>query len=185
MYRHLVAKVASLDAIFFRNLSELAPIRAGMKPNRALNTNPSEQIAHDTVPTLGGRKLALVAGASPAATPIWEPSARASSAVPTTDEVRRQATPAAVLRPEVEQMFIGVLTRPLRADESHQSGNDNREREVRALITMLEPLEAFQMRRRLDMDRDDDHLVTAFRRIACERRQRLRAFLASPRRHLG
>jgi anti-sigma factor RsiW len=86
------------------------------------------------------------------------------------------------LGPIAEEQIIATLLRPLTAEETHQRGNDNRERELQAIFVELSPLEALALRRRLDADRHDDHLVVEFRRLNIERRQRLKDFLCNPRR---
>ena len=152
-----------------------------MKANTAPNTFPSEVTEP---PTIATRRVRLVADAN-VSTSIWSLGVVASSAVPTTDQVLHRRVPSDAFPADVEQTIIAVLTRSLRADENHAVGNNNRERELRAIFARLEPSQALQVRRRLDADRSDDPLAAAFRRIVVERRQRLRAFLASPRRHLG
>ena len=78
--------------------------------------------------------------------------------------------------------MITILTRPLRPGEGHQIGNANREAELRDLFATLDPLQAREVLRRLDVNRSDDALVRAFTRMVVERRSRLRAFLADARR---
>ena len=170
--------------MFFRNSWGRVPKRACMKANTAQTTAPAEtsSIADRSIAM---RRVRLVAEANVPATLIWEPKLARSSGTPTTDEVLHRRPPPDALPADLEQTIIELLVRPLRADESHSIGNDNRERELRAIFAQLTPMQALQIRRRLEADRSDDLLATAFRRIVVERRQRLRAFLASPRRHLG
>jgi hypothetical protein len=162
------------------------PIRSRMKANTAKNIAVSEL---DVVPeptTIVTRRVRLVAEAAAATSSlIWEPTRAASVGAPTTDEVLHRRPAPDALPADVEQAIIAMLTRPLHADETHLTGNENRERELRTIFARLTPVQALQLRRRLDADRSTDPLVAAFRRIIVERRQRLRAFLASPRRHLG
>lgn len=136
-------------------------------------------------PSIASRRLKIVADrAAESTTSIWEPLARQAGGVPTTDEVLHQTRPPELLAPEIERAIVAVLLRPLRADESHQIDNDNRERELCHLFARLAPIEAYHLRRRLDLDRADDEVAVAFRRLVVERRQRLRALLADPRRTL-
>ncbi|HUS27906.1 MAG TPA: hypothetical protein VMZ53_05340 [Kofleriaceae bacterium] len=86
------------------------------------------------------------------------------------------------LSPDVEQSLISIVMRPLRESESHHTGNENREQEVRALFAELSPLDALLLRRRLDANRTEDPVVIAFRRLVVDRRQRLYGYLADPRR---
>jgi len=53
---------------------------------------------------------------------------------------------------------------------------------LREAFAALEPVDAFQMRRRLELDRATDVLAVTFRRLVPERRRRLVAFLADPKR---
>jgi len=78
--------------------------------------------------------------------------------------------------------IVAVIMRPLRADEGHRDGNDNKERELRAVFRQLTASEALLVRRRLASERANDELVAAFKRMTVERRTRLLAFLADPRR---
>jgi len=77
---------------------------------------------------------------------------------------------------------IAIIARPIDSNETHQGGNDRKERELATQLAGLSAMEAFALRRRLDINRDDDRVVVAFRRLLAERRERLRAFLVSPRR---
>lgn len=115
--------------------------------------------------------------------PVWQPGASADSSQPTTSVLAAITAPA--LPPDREAEIIAILTRPLRPDENHMIGNNNRERELRAAFAKLAPIEAIALRRRLDCDRDADALAIAFRRLKVERRESLRAFLAEPRRSFG
>lgn len=109
----------------------------------------------------------------------------ASRTVPTTSEVLAATRPPEQLSPDLEGQIMATLSRPLRPDEGHQIGNDNRERELRLLLATLTPIQAFHLRRRLELDRNTDPLALAFRRLIIDRRLRLRAFLADPRRQLS
>jgi hypothetical protein len=162
------------------------PIRGGMKANTAKNSDGSDVVRVPEPTTIVARRVRLVADAATATSSlIWEPASARSGGAPSTDEVLHRRLAADVLPADIEQTIITTLTRPLRADESHLIGNENRERELRTIFTRLTPIQALQLRRRLDADRIADPLAAAFRRIIIERRQRLRTFLASPRRHLG
>jgi hypothetical protein len=126
------------------------------------------------------RRVALVVDTKPPhRAPIWEPFT--VEAGPPTDNVLH-ARPKQQLDAATEMMIIATIIRPLDEGSTHQAGNDAREHELRLLLAKLSPIEALTIRRRLDCDRDDDRLVVAFRRLLMERRQRLRAFLADPRR---
>lgn len=135
------------------------------------------------------RRLSLVCettpanAASPSAGPIWEPVPSEHARIPTTSEVL--ALPPGQLAAEVEAELIALATRPLAAGESHYTGGENRERELRLMFARLTPLQAHQLRRRLDIERSDDALVISFRRLAVERRVRLKTFLADPRRRVS
>jgi hypothetical protein len=138
--------------------------------------------------SIAERRLKLVgpeAAPAPAASPIWEPVGRAPGATPTTSEVLHAARAPHTLGAAREAELLAILERPLRADENHQVGNANRERELIAVIARLAPVEAHYLGRRLDAARADDRLAQGFRRLVVERRTRLRAFLASPRRQAG
>ena len=120
---------------------------------------------------------------------IWEPTNSTNSThspVPTTDEVLHatQAAPTG-LAPELEQAIVGVLVRPAQPGETYKSAGDERERELYQLLGQLSEVETYQLRRRLDQNRDGDVLAVAFRRLLQERRTRIRAFLADPRRRLA
>lgn len=128
------------------------------------------------------RRLALVAETGPnRAVRIWEPVAREASSIPSSTEALH-VRPRQQLREEIEERIIATLLRPLSADETHHAGNENREHQLRAMFAQLLPVEALVLRRRIDADRNDDRLVAAFRRLIMERRKRLTAFLADPRR---
>lgn len=89
---------------------------------------------------------------------------------------------ARTLSADVARSIIDAITRPLRHDEGHKTGNDNKEREIRAMFALLTASEALALRRRLAADRTSDELVAAFKRLTMERRTRLLAFLSDPRR---
>ncbi len=118
------------------------------------------------------------------ASPIWEPVTPEPRAVPTTSEVLAASRPPQQLTADLEEKIMATLSRPLLPGEGHQLGNDNRERELRGLLVTLTPIQAFHLRRRLELDRNNDQLAVAFRRLVVERRVRLRAFLADPRRQV-
>lgn len=103
--------------------------------------------------------------------PIWEPT---TVSAPGRLEILIPAL--------IEASIIATLTRALRPDETHQTGNANREAELRDLFDTLDPLQAREVLRRLDVNRSDDPLARAFGRLVIERRSRLRAFLADARR---
>ena len=112
-------------------------------------------------------------------TSIWEPVVTAEV---TTDTVLAQTKPPETLTPDLERDLIAIIVRPIRLGEGHQVGNELREQELRAALAALEPVDAFQMRRRLELDRATDALAVAFRRLVPDRRRRLIAFLADPKR---
>lgn len=163
-----------------------------MKPNAAKLTDSIAIEAPSRGPvTIATRRIGLVAEvAEPpknrhATQPIWEPTLCTSGALPTTSEVLAATRPPEQLPADLEASIVGTLGRPLRPDEGHQNGNDNRERELRTLFAELTPIQALHLRRRLDLDRNDDLLAVAFRRLVVDRRQRLRTFLADPRRQVS
>lgn len=126
-------------------------------------------------------RVALAPDASLQCEPIWEPRARAE-AVPTTDEVLHCHAHGPQLSPQIVAAIIEVLTSPPRAGEGHRDGNDRKEHELRAVLRELRPAEALLVRRRLSASRTDDELVIAFQRFTVDRRARLLAMLADPRR---
>jgi hypothetical protein len=171
-----------------RNPAQHVPIPARMKTSANAAIAVPDAGSRDERISISSRRVSLVEEVEsktlvPA--PIWEPAFAAPSSIPTTDEVLHRRPPPGALADEIVRTLVASLTRPLRADESHFTGNENRERELKGLFALLEPMEALQLRRRLDADRNDDPLAVAFRRIVAQRRERLRAFLESPRRHLG
>jgi hypothetical protein len=104
--------------------------------------------------------------------PIWEP----------TEMPLASSAPAVELPVTVVTAIMETILRPLRPDESHLSGNANREQELRALFASLDVPHARALQKRLDIDRADDPLARAFSRLVADRRARLRAFLADARR---
>ena len=153
----------------------------------------TEVAARETAPdarvNIGTRRLSLVAEEAEArrrsiGAPIWEPVEREPGGLPTTDEVLNAMRPPEQLPAELEASIVATLTRALRPDESHHTGNANRERELLAQFASLTPVQAYHLRRRLDLDRNNDALAVAFRRLLITRRQRLRAFLADTRRRM-
>jgi hypothetical protein len=78
--------------------------------------------------------------------------------------------------------IVATIRRPIADGEGHKIGNDNKERELRAIFELLTPIEAFALRGRVAADRATDELVVAFKRLTIDRRTRLIAFLADPRR---
>lgn len=109
----------------------------------------------------------------PAATPA------AQSDTPTTDQARDATGGLRALPAEREAAIQRVLCRPPTTQETHRECADHRERELRELFVQLTPIEALELGRRLDADRDGDALAVSFRRLVRERRQRLRTFLAA------
>jgi hypothetical protein len=106
--------------------------------------------------------------------------------VPTSDEARAQAQRHAVEVPtNIEAAIVAVLVRPPLLGESHRSTGDQRELELREIVSQLSAAQSLALERRLDMDRDTDPLAVAFRRLLDVRRVRLRAFLADCRRKLA
>jgi hypothetical protein len=136
--------------------------------------------AQDDASGLGIRRSALLARATSPA-PLWEPIPSDGSRIPSTSDVLH-ADRKPQLGPIAEEQIIATLLRPLTAEETHQLGNDNRERELQAIFVELSPVEALALRRRLDADRNDDRIVVELRRLNVERRQRLKDFLRDPRR---
>lgn len=140
--------------------------------------------------SIGLRRLSLVSESAvqpestvePTTVPIWSPTVEPSPGVPTTSEVLHIERQLDQFPPTLEAEIVATLTRPLAPDETHRIGGENRERDLRAIFARLTPLEAHQLRRRLDAERSDDKLVLAFRRVTIERRTRLKALLAEPRR---
>jgi hypothetical protein len=112
---------------------------------------------------------------------IWSAPTWAPGTPPTTDGVRAVMRAPDALPAELEAQIVWALQRPVAAGETHASGNDRREREVAELFAKLSPVQALQLRRRLEIDRADDRVAVAFKRLVVERRDRLRAFLRSPR----
>lgn len=112
--------------------------------------------------------------------PIWEPTQQGS--LLTSNDVLHTTPPKGTVSSEIEHALIAIIMRPIADHETHQTSNDNRERELRCYFGSLSPIEAFALRKRLDADRDDDKVAVAFRRLLSDRRHRLRAFLADPRR---
>lgn len=110
---------------------------------------------------------------APAATPAAQPD------TPTTDQARGATGGIRPLPAELEAAMQRVLCRPPTAQETHRECAEHREHELRELLVQLTPIEAFELGRRLDADRDGDALAVAFRRLVRERRQRLRTFLAA------
>jgi hypothetical protein len=162
------------------------PIQARMKTstNAAVAVVPDASSRDERI-SISSRRVSLVAeaeGTAPVPAPIWEPVAQTQSVVPRSSEVLHPGGPNQDLAPDLEKRLIATLTRPLGLEESHQIGNDNREGELRSYIENLSPIEAFVLRRRLDADRSNDTLAVAFRRLVVERRVRLKALLADPRR---
>lgn len=114
--------------------------------------------------------------------PIWEPVGASAGQPPTTSAVLHATRPPEALPAAVEAAFVATLTRPLAPGETHTTGNAERERELASLIVGLTPLQAHHLGRRLDIDRADDALARAWKRLLAERRERLRALLRDPRR---
>ncbi|MBL0215746.1 MAG: hypothetical protein IPQ07_17935 [Myxococcales bacterium] len=100
----------------------------------------------------------------------------------TTSAVLRQTRAPQDLPLTTEAAILTALTRPIDPGEGHREGNARRERELAALFSQLELVQAFDLGRRFDLARADDRLAQAFARLVVDRRQRLRAFLADARR---
>jgi hypothetical protein len=130
-------------------------------------SQPADQIAT--------RRRALAATTNS----IWEPPATNQV---TTDAVLAHTKAPTMLAPDREWKLIALILRPIRPEEGHQLGNEHREQELRDAFGALNAVEAFQMRRRLELDSASDKLALAFRRLVPERRRRLIAFLADPKR---
>src|SRR5688572_21880358 len=152
--------------------------------NAALTVVPNTGSRDERI-SISSRRASLVVDAETTAqapAPIWEPIAPTQSIIPTSTAAVHACSSKHELTPDLERRLIATLTRPLSAEESHQVGNDNRERELRSYIEELSQIEAFVLRRRLDADRSNDKVAVAFRRLVVERRVRLKALLADPRR---
>lgn len=151
---------------------------------RSATAHRPHEVAPSTEPvTATARRQALLVQPNDArpTQPLWEPVPRGSGQIPTTTEVLASPCKPSV-PPEVEQALLAVLTRPVAPGETHQNDGNAREHELRRYFDLLSPMEAYALRRRLDVARTDDKLVIAFRRLIIERRTRLQAFLADPRR---
>ena len=144
--------------------------------------------------TRGAQLRALDLGASssgagpaaPSTSAIWTPVTSGSvPRVPTTTQVLQQARPPAALPAEIEAEILATLTRPLPLQESHYEGNGRRERDLGQLFSTLDVIQSHELGRRLDIDRPDDSLAHAFRRLIPERRLRLRIFLGDARRRVA
>ncbi len=135
----------------------------------SLRTRPDDTA--DPANDMAARRTELTNRAAPAHAPIWEPT---TVAAPSRVEI--------LIPADIEASIIATLTRALRADETHQIGNANREAELRNIFETLDPLQAREVLRRLDVNRSDDPLARGFGRLVVERRSRLRAFLADARR---
>lgn len=149
-------------------------------PTRARMTVATKSVLSAIEPV--GRKphLVRVAGAVPA--PIWTQPAASGGEPMTTDRARATPRLPDELDADVEAALIGTLTRALAPGESHRTGNDNKERELYALLARLDLQQASALGRRLDADVASDQLVAAFRRLVTDRRQRIRAFVRDARR---
>lgn len=165
-------------------------ISAGMKAQvqAIAPVVPSEQPSPPHVSHgIAMRRMQLVTEEQPPAstpggmTPIWEPMSIVPER-PTTSSILNSTRAPEELPEALEAEILATFVRPLEPGESHQVGNDNRERELRTLFEELSPLQAHHLRRRLELDRNSDPIAVVFRRLLAERRQRLRAFLADPRR---
>jgi hypothetical protein len=117
---------------------------------------------------------------------IWEPVGSQPGSTPTTSQVlNEQRQQPAELPSDVEAALLHTLTRPRAESEGHHLGAIRREQELAAIIMELDATAAFQLNRRLDMNRDCDPIAVAFRRLLAERRQRLRVVLDQRRRMLA
>lgn len=105
------------------------------------------------------------------------------SSLPTTSEAMEQARQhGSALPPDLEAELLRILLRPLASDETHRTGNHNRELELRALFGALTVETSYQLSRRLELARAGDPIAAAFRRLTFERQQRLQGFLIFARR---
>lgn len=146
---------------------------------------PTVAVAEPSVPPateasgLRALRVALAPDAASRREPIWELRPRTDVA-PMTDHVLHCQAPQ--MSAQIVAAIVDVINCPLRADEGHRDGNDRKERELRALLRELTPADALSVRRRLNAGRTDDELVIAFQRFTADRRARLLAMLADPRR---
>ena len=171
---------------FLRNHRRTVPRDGGMKPNLASRAGNALNLRSSPPSSMASRRLDLVADADGAARrapylAVWEPPQPTNdAAAPTSNVLQMAAAPR--LSATLEASLLAIVTRPLRPDESHRTGNDQRERELGTLFASLTRVEAFHLRRQLDLDLESDPIAVAFRRLTGDRRQRLRASLADPRR---
>jgi len=162
--------------------TRLALVPASVEPSAA---DPS--IAAPSADAMKARRSHLEPAAElpvdlpPRSLSIWEPAAPSRSTTPTTSEILHVQFPGS-LEPELEAMVTRILTRPLAPNESHHTGNANRERELCAVFATLSIEQSSQLGRRLELARPDDPIVAAFSRLVVERRHRLRTFLGDARR---
>ncbi|MDB4963022.1 MAG: hypothetical protein JWP01_3021 [Myxococcales bacterium] len=138
-----------------------APGASAAGPANGMVARRGQMLARSAPPEMGTQQ------------PVWECNAGVQ---------RPSGSVARSLTPALETAMIAILMRPLAVGENQMTGNTNRERELGQLFSALEYAHAREILRRLDLDRADDALVAAFKRITIERRARLRAFLADTRR---
>lgn len=85
---------------------------------------------------------------------------------------------------DAQATILAILRASAEPDESAHLAGERRERELKTAFTGLTPADALALRKRLEANREGDELAVAFRRLNVERRDRLLAFLADPRRPL-
>lgn len=81
--------------------------------------------------------------------------------------------------PFIEEGIVKVLSLSPRAGESEQQSLLAKEKAVGHLLEHLSPEQYRALVNRIDVDRDDDRLAVAFRRITSDWRSRLRAQIAN------
>ncbi len=114
-------------------------------------------------------------------TSVWEPVPAVPATV-STNAIVAQNRPPASLEPALEAAILTSLTRPIASGETSAAGNARREAELRALFAKLHAAQSVGLGRRIDIERADDTLAQAFKRLVVERRVRLRAYIADARR---
>lgn len=120
-------------------------------------------------PNLVSQKTERSLMAPTIATPIWEPVVKVAP-----------STAPSVSLPVDE--IVGVIMQPLVPGETHQAGNDRKERELVDIFRCLTVVESAALHRRLSNPSPNDELATTFGRLLTVRRTRLLAFLADARR---
>jgi hypothetical protein len=78
--------------------------------------------------------------------------------------------------------LLELLRKPTRTDESQFDAWERRERELKILFAALTPVDALAIRKRLASSKADELATVWKERLGVDRRDRLVAFLADPRR---